>query len=45
LDQVHAKLAELGFSIDEGKTEVAWIFAGPKPGAATRKKAEDWKLE
>jgi hypothetical protein len=44
LDQVHAKLADFGFSMDEGKSEVAWIFAGPKPGAATRKKAEDWKL-
>jgi hypothetical protein len=44
LDQVHTKLAEFGFAMDEGKTEVAWIFAGPKPSAATRKKAEDWNL-
>jgi hypothetical protein len=44
LDQVHARLGEFGFSMDEGKPEVAWIFAGPKPSAATKKKAEDWKL-
>jgi hypothetical protein len=44
LDQVHARLSEFGFSMDEGKTEVAWIFAGPKPSAATRRKAENWNL-
>jgi hypothetical protein len=44
LDQVHARLGDFGFSMDEGKIEVAWIFADPKPSAATRKKAEDWKL-
>jgi hypothetical protein len=35
LNQVHTKLAEFGFAMDEGKIEVAWIFAGPKPSAAT----------
>jgi hypothetical protein len=30
--------------MDENKTEVAWIFAGPRPSAATKKKAEDWNL-
>jgi hypothetical protein len=31
--------------MDEVKIEVAWIFAGPKPGASTRKKAEKWRLK
>jgi ribonuclease HI len=44
LDQVHDRLREFGFSMDENKTEVAWIFAGPRPSAATKKKAEDWNL-
>jgi hypothetical protein len=45
LDQVHDRLSEAGFAMDEGKTEVAWIFAGPKPSTATRKKAEGWNLK
>jgi len=31
--------------MDEAKTEVAWIFAGERPGAVSRKKAEKWKLK
>jgi hypothetical protein len=42
LDQVHDRLREFVFAMDEGKTEVAWIFVGPKPSTATRKKAEGW---
>jgi hypothetical protein len=44
INQVHARLSEFGFSMDAGESEVAWIFAGPKPTTATRKKAEEWKL-
>jgi ribonuclease HI len=35
---------EFSFAMDEGKTEVPLIFAGPKPSATARKKAEDWNL-
>jgi hypothetical protein len=45
LDRVHAILGEMGFSMDEGKIEVAWIFAGPKLSSTTRKKAEEWRLK
>jgi hypothetical protein len=31
--------------MDEVKTEVAWIFAGERPGAASKKEAEKWKLK
>jgi hypothetical protein len=30
--------------MDEAKTEVAWIFAGEKPRAASKEKAKKWML-
>jgi ribonuclease HI len=44
LDQVNSTLAEHGFKMDEAKTEVAWIFAGERPRAASKEKAKKWKL-
>jgi hypothetical protein len=45
LDQIHAALEKYGFQMDEAKTEVAWIFAGEKPRAASKEKAKKWKLK
>jgi ribonuclease HI len=45
LDQVHRVLSKHGFQMDEDKTEVAWIFAGERPGAASKKKAKKWQLK
>jgi hypothetical protein len=44
LDLVHATVREPGFTVDGAKTRVAWIFAGSKPSAASRKKATEWRL-
>jgi len=45
LDKVKAALAANGFQMDQGKTEVAWIFASEKPGKKQREKAESWHLK
>jgi hypothetical protein len=44
LDEVHTIFSESGFRLDADKTEVAWIFAGGRPGSTSRRKAEDWEL-
>jgi sporulation-control protein spo0M len=40
LDQVNTTLEEHGFKMDETETEVAWIFAGERPRAASKEKAK-----
>lgn len=44
LDQIYNVLRDSGFKLDAEKTDVAWIFAGEWPRAASQKKAEEWRL-
>ena len=45
LDQVRDTLEDTGFQMDEAKTEVAWILAGPNPRKPSLEKAKMWKLK
>jgi len=45
LDSVHFKLQEHGFAMDEAKTEVAWVFAGERPRAASKDMPKEWRLK
>jgi len=45
LGQVSEALEDHGPLMDEGKTEVAWIFAGERPRTASREKAREWALK
>ena len=45
LDSIHQAFDQAGFRMDTDKTEVAWIFAGPRPSLVSRTKASSWKLK